>query len=190
MRPAAARPTVTAVVDAVRGASSATRQTPSAAITLTSDVDLKNCVLNAAASKPLISGAGTVRVENTVTQGAVATLPSVVIVPASLPWTTGTNAQAGGVMHTRVDATPGTLTLTFASLGMHRPFADPFGEYWTDPAGTVVLQIGLTDANGSLTYDAAMPGFAPRGLQLTFQSMLAPSTGGLATSAPAILQIL
>lgn len=36
MRPAAARPTVTAVVDAVRGASSATRQTPSAAITLTS----------------------------------------------------------------------------------------------------------------------------------------------------------
>lgn len=161
-----------------------------AAIAFTGSVDLKNCQLSGASSMPFLSGTGTVRAENTATQGAVALPPSVNVVSAALPWTTGTSALPGGVMQCRLDGAPATLALLFASLGMHRPFTDPFGEYWTEPAGTVVLLIGVTDASGSLTFHANMPTFAPRGLQLTFQSMLAPSTGGLLTSAPAILQIL
>lgn len=104
-----------------------------------------------------------------------------------LPWTTGTNAAPGGVLQCQVDATPATFALVFASLGVRRPFVDGVGEFWTDPAATVVLTIGVTDAQGALPVSTSLPSFVPRGLQLTFQSLLAPSSGQLTASAPAVL---
>lgn len=159
------------------------------AIQFSGSVDLRDCQLSGAVSLPYVNGTGTVRAQNTVTQGAVVLPPTITVVNTDLPWTTGTSAPPGGVLQSRVDGAPGTLALQFASLGMHRPFTDPFGEYWTSPAGTVVLQIGVTDATGSLAYAVNLPSFAPRGLQLTVQSMLAPNAGGLLTSAPAVLLV-
>lgn len=159
-----------------------------AAIDLAGSVDLKNCVLSSGLGRPFIDGAGTVRAENTVTVGAMSSPSSVTITAAQLPWTTGTSAAPGGILHAQIDGPAATLAVLFAGLGMRPPTPLAVGDVWTDPSATLVIAIGVTDPAGALTTTVGLPLQVQSGLQITFQGLVA--LGAIVATAPAILQVL
>jgi len=147
-------------------------------------VDLKSCVLTAG-GYPQLNGSGSARVENY----AISAAAGVSVVNTNLPWMTGTSDYPGGTLAINVDSTPSTLATISASIGMQPPIATPIGRVWLSHTFLPVTA-GFTDANGELATTIAVPTMVTRGLTVTFQGVVFPTTGGITATAPAILHVL
>lgn len=102
---------------------------------------------------------------------------------------TGTSAYAGGTMNINVDSTSATLATISASIGMRPPLPTVIGDVWLAPA-YVPVTAGITDANGEIATTIAVPATVTRGLIVTFQGVVFPSSGGITATTPAILHVL
>lgn len=160
----------------------------SPAITLAGSADLRDCQLTHGSNPngALLTGSGVVRVENTSTLGAPA---SITVINTQLPWTRGNSAPQGGVMTATLDGTAFTLAGMYASVGMRSPVPAPFGDVWVDISAVVGLTIGVTDSAGMLSTTIAVPAATPRGLQVTVQSTQVPTNGPFQVTPPALLQV-